>query len=213
MHRFDIFLVVAVIATAGEALSVAENLWDTASDLLTSSSSNEEAMAVQDVTDSGVYSPQEIIAEALCSAPSNDQSRKKQPSKFRRRQDCSPTRSRYKTSPPNAQEQGQQPHQTSSPDNKESNPSDAAANNAAAIDRSGFIDNFQLCNPLLVGKYREFPVCDSGKWQDRSMFRVRADTVNNVMVSGVYVLFDVMPGIYPPAQDYLCTWEAIEQVI
>ncbi|MCJ1344949.1 hypothetical protein MMC31_003154 [Peltigera leucophlebia] len=190
MHRCSILLVVAAIAAAGEALSVVGNPWDTTSDLLTSSSSN-PALEVQDVTDADVNSPQDIMAaDVLCSPLSTDQARKKQPNKLRRRQACSLDRSRYKTSPPNAQEQGQQPHQISIPDDAENNPNDAAN-----LGYSDFLDRSLLCNPVLVGFNRKFPVCDSGRVRDRSIFRGSVDHVNNVMTDGAYVVFDVTPGI------------------
>lgn len=195
MRRFCILLVVAVIPAAGEALSVIDNPWDTASDLLTSSSSNPE-LATQDVTDAGVNSPLDIkAADVPCSPLSNDQAQKRQPSKLRRRQACSLDRSQPKTIPPNAQEQGQQPHQISDPDNNENNPSGASANDAATISYLDFLDSFGLCNPMLVGINRKFPVCDSGKMRDRSIFKGRIDRVNDVMADGVYLLFDITPGI------------------
>lgn len=199
MHRFSIFQVAAVIATAGEALYVAENPWNTASVLLKSSSSSKQAMAVQDVTDEGVSSHLDIMAaDVPCSPPSNEQPQKKQPSKLRRQQVCSLDRSWYKQIPPNAQEQGQQPHQIFNPDDTDNNPYGADANDPSAIDSSNYFDNFGLCNPLLVGKNRKYPVCDSGKMRERLIFMGRIDHVKNIMAGGVYVHFDITPGILSP---------------
>lgn len=198
MHRFSIFIVVAVIAGAGEALSLIENPWDTPSDLLASSSSD-PALAVQDVTDDAdVNSPLDMMAaDVPCSPSSNDQARKKQSSKLRRGEACPLDRSWDKTTPPNGedqqeqeQEQGQQPHQISNPDNSENNP---GANKAAFPD---FNDDFHICNPMLVGLDRKIPVCDSGKILDRSIYQGRFDHVENIMASGLYILLDVTPGIY-----------------
>lgn len=197
MHRFSIFIVVAVIAGAGEALSLIENPWDTPSDLLASSSSD-PALAVQDVTDdAGVNSPLDMMAaDVPCSPSSNDQARKKQSSKLRRGEACPLDRSWDKTTPPNGQdqqeqEQGQQPHQIFNPDNTENNPS---ANKAAFPDFND--DSHHICNPMLVGLDRKIPVCDSGKMLDRSIYQGRIDHVENIMASGLYVLLDVTPGIY-----------------
>lgn len=193
MHRFSIFLVVAVIAVA---LSAVGNPWDTASDLLASSSSD-PALAVQDVTDdAGVNSSLDMMAADFpCSPSSDDQARKKQSSKLRRGQACPLDRSWEKTTPPSTQEQerGQQPQQISNPDNTEDN---SGANKPASIVSADFDDHFQICNPLLVGVYRTVPVCDSGRMLDRSIYQGRIDLVENIMVGGIYVLLDVTPGIY-----------------
>lgn len=211
MHRFSIFLVVAVIAVAGEELSAVENPWDTASDLLASSSSD-PALAAQDVTDdAGLNSSLDMMATDFpCLPSSNDQGHKKQSSKLRRGQACPLDRSWENTTPPIApeqeqqqeQERGQQPHQISNPDNTENN---AGANKAASIVSSDFNDHFRICNPMLVGVYRTVPVCDSGKMLDRSIYQGRIDHVENIMVGGIYVLLDVTPGIYhllPPVPKF-----------
>ena len=194
MYRFSIFIVVAVIAVAGEALSLVENPWDTTSDLL-ASSSRDLALAVQDVTDdAGVNSPPDMMAaDVPCSPSSNDQGRKKQSSKVRRGQACPLDRSWDKTTPPNAQdqqEQGQQLHQISNPDNTDNI---SGANKAASSD---FDDDYQICNPMLVGLNRKVPVCDSGRVLDRSIYQGRIDYVENIMTGGLYTLLDVAPGIY-----------------
>lgn len=195
MHRFSTLLVVAVIAAAGEALSVVGNPWDTTSDELTSSSSS-PALAVQDVTDAGVNLPLDIMtADMPCSPQSIDQTRSKQPSKLRRRQICYPDRSQGMTSPPNGREQGQQPQQISNPDKAENFPSGARPNDGTNLDYSDFSDSLLLCNPLIVGLRRKFPICDSGRVGDRSIFLGSVDPVNSIMTSGAYVLFDVTPGI------------------
>lgn len=70
-----------------------------------------------------------------------------------------------KTTPPNAPEQGQQPHQMSNPDNTEFNPGSAKFR---AFLECTFRDD--LCNSWLVGATRRFAVCDSGVIPFRSIF-------------------------------------------
>lgn len=192
MHQFSIFLVFAVIAATVKALSVAENTWGTTSDLLTSSGSN-PAIAEQDVTGAGVNLPLDIMAADVPCSPSENQVGKKNPSKIRRQQACYLDDSWDKTTPPNAKEQRQQPYQISNPDDTENNPS-----GADATEYSDFLDHFRLCNPLLVGANRKFPVCDSGRVRDRSIFLGRIDYVSNIMANGFYVLMDVRPGTLLP---------------
>lgn len=139
-------------------LSIAEITWGTASNLLTSSSSH-QPVAEQDVTDADVSSTLDIMAaDVPCSPPSNNQARKKQPANS---DDNRP--------PPNAQEQRQQPHQISNPDNTENNPSAHEYTD---------LDNFGLCNPLLVGISRKFLVWNSGRVRD---FMGAIDSVSNTM--------------------------------
>lgn len=198
MHRFSIFLVVAGIAAIGGALSVAENTRGTASDSFTSSNSN-PALAEQDVTDAGVNLPLDIMAaDVPCSPPSNNQAGQKQPSKFRRRQACQSDGSWDKKTSPNDQEQGQQPHQISNPDNTENNSSGDGAFDSTTTSYLEFFNNFALCNPLLVGITRKFLVCDSGRWRDRTIFQGSIDTIGNTIATGAYFLLDIAPGNLPP---------------
>lgn len=196
MYLFSIFTVVALIAVAGEAVSLVENPWDTPSDLL-ASSSRDSLLSAHDVTDdAGVNSVPEMMgADVPCSLSPNNQGRKIQSSKVRRGQACPLNRSWDKTTSPNAQgqqeqNQGQQPHQNSNPDNTDNN---AGTNNADSL---VFSDDYEICNSILVGLDRQVPVCDSGRAQDRSIFRGRIDQVQNIMASGTYTLLDVTPGIY-----------------
>lgn len=115
-----------------------------------------------DVTVADVSPPLDIMAaDVPCSPPSNNQARKKQPA--------------------NSDDNRPAIYVDGSWDKDLTRSSTRIIPRTTQAHEYTDLDDFGLCNPLLVGIARKFLVCNSGRVRDRSIFMGAIDSVSNTM--------------------------------